>query len=296
MPYHQNVYDLLQLEPGECPIAARMIAAHEFECGLLPAAVCEWYQVPNVVLPRADEWSLENEHGTSWHEFSGDDHPVTLDQVLDNFAAIAQEGGPPHVRVISDQQGAVSWFIEVDGSEDPPVWIGTDEEDTTDWEQTAERFSDFVFEWIADTYLESHTPLSENWHGRNDDEFDDLPIKPRFVKVHINGLWLRTPDEPLTAPIIDFLTEQFGEPERIARPGDVTTYTYRPEGGTIRVTADDPAHPDPLSAWWVHADTPERLAEFARLLLPWGTLRDTLRADTAPARDVLHRSHTGASN
>ena len=62
------------------------------------------------------------------------------------------------------------------------------------------------------------------------------------------------------------------------------------------MTADAPAYLDPLSAWWIHAATPERLAEFARLLLPWGTLGATLRADTAPARDVLHRIRTGAPN
>jgi len=87
--------------------------------------------------------------------------------------------------------------------------------------------------------------------------------------------------------VIDCLTEQFGEPERAAREGDVTTYTFRPNGGTVRVTADQPALTGALSAWWVHADTPERLAEFPRMLTPWGTLRDTHRADTDAARALL---------
>ena len=29
IPYHQNVYDLLQIEPGASPEAARMIAEYE---------------------------------------------------------------------------------------------------------------------------------------------------------------------------------------------------------------------------------------------------------------------------
>ena len=49
VPYHQNVYDLLQLEPGVCPKAARMIATHEARHGPLPASVREWYRVPGVV-------------------------------------------------------------------------------------------------------------------------------------------------------------------------------------------------------------------------------------------------------
>ena len=58
--------------------------------------------------------------------------------------------------------------------------------------------------------------------------------------------------------MIDFLTDHFGEPERTPRPGDVTTNTFRPQGGTIRVTADHPALTGGLSAWWLHADAPER--------------------------------------
>jgi hypothetical protein len=93
--------------------------------------------------------------------------------------------------------------------------------------------------------------------------------------------------------VIDFLIEQFGEPEVTPRAGNVSTYHFRPPGGTIRVTADEPTLMGGLSAWWVHADTPERLAEFATLLLPWGTLRDTLRADTDPAREVLKHVRGG---
>ncbi|MCI0700989.1 MAG: hypothetical protein L0241_07895 [Planctomycetia bacterium] len=51
VPYHQNVYDLLQLEPGESPEAARMIAEHEAQHGSLPASVKEWYLGPNLVDP-----------------------------------------------------------------------------------------------------------------------------------------------------------------------------------------------------------------------------------------------------
>ena len=111
---------------------------------------------------------------------------------------------------------------------------------------------------------------------------------PGLYPLH-NCPWLRSRDEPFQPPIVDFLIDRFGEPERTPRAGSVTTYAFRPSGGTIRVTADEPALTGGLSAWWVHADTPERLAEFAELLLPWGTLRDTLRADTDPARDVLKR-------
>src|SRR5262249_11954973 len=137
------------------------------------------------------------------------------------------------------------------------------------WHKENDCFSGFVADLVSGTHF---------WPGC----YDEAAF-PGFR----NGLWLRTPDEPFQPPVIDFLTDLFGEPHRAPRPGDVTTYTFQPGNGTIRVTADHPARTGALSAWWVHADTPERLAEFARMLLPWGTLRDTLRADTDPAREVL---------
>lgn len=111
-------------------------------------------------------------------------------------------------------------------------------------------------------------------------------VKP-FEHDYANGLWLRSPAEPFEPAVIDFLIDQFGEPERTPRPGNVTTYTFRPDGSIIRITADEPKLGGGLSAWWVHADTPEKLAELARLIVPFGTLRETLRADTDPARNVL---------
>jgi hypothetical protein len=52
VPYHQNVYDLLQLEPGESPEAAQLIAEHEARHGPVPASVREWYLVPQVLQKR----------------------------------------------------------------------------------------------------------------------------------------------------------------------------------------------------------------------------------------------------
>lgn len=294
IPYHQNVYDLLQIEPGESPEAARMIVEHEFEYGLLPASVYEWYHVPNVVLLSRAEWSLEAEEETLWAELSGDAHPHTLDRVLERFGQIGEFTEPPCVAVLTEQQGGFCWYVQVnrvedDDYDDPPMWIGPSEVYHREWEQVADRFSDFIWQGASAAYLDSYTRLSGNWLSADVGELGYDPNEPRFVKHYSNGLWLRTPAEPLQPPVIDFLTDQFDEPERTPRPGSVTTYTYRPEGGTIRVTADEPALTGGLSAWWVHADTPERLAEFAKLLLPWGTLRETPRADTDPAREVLSR-------
>jgi hypothetical protein len=155
-------------------------------------------------------------------------------------------------------------------------------------------FSEFLFAWFAFYYHgletitdDSFVPLRFMSHNADPGARHQAPPKP-----YHNGLWLRSPAEPFQPPVIDFLIDHFGEPQRTPRPGNVTTFTFRPDGGTIRVTADEPTLTSALSAWWVHADTPDRLAEFAALLAPWGTLRESLRADTDPARAVLQRLRT----
>lgn len=282
VPYHQNVYDLLGIEPGEDPDAARMIVAHEAEHGPLPASVREWYLVPKVVplTTPAGHWSAAR-HGTIWFEFSNGDQVISLDQVL----TAIRSSDDQFACVIVENQACNRWYLRLDGSDNPPVWSDNDwESNPARWAEVAPTFSDFTADWFAVFYTQDWTHFHKaGWPPRTKGVDD-------FEKSYRNGLWLRSPAEPFAVPVIDLLTEQLGEAERTPRPGDVTTYTFRPDGGTVRVTADHPAHPEPLSAWWVHADTPERLAEFARLLTPWGTLRDTLRADTDAAREVWSRA------
>jgi len=270
VPYHQNVYDLLQIEPGESPEAARMIAEHEAQHGPLPASVREWYLVPNMVLLVWGNQALTQFRETIWfdpHEFY---RAFPLNQVL-HACAVGHQ-----VPIMDEHQGVTNWMIELDGTDDPPVLCDHGEGEST--------FSAFIGQWFAFLYMVGEWLPSGLRRPPTIKQIQTHPAKP-----YTNGLWLRVADEPFQPPVIDFLTDQFGEPKRTLRPGGVTTYTYRPPGGTIRITADEPALTGGLSAWWVHAETPERLAEFAAILLPWGTLRETLRADTDPARDVLKR-------
>ena len=274
VPYHQNVYDLLQLEPSECPEAARMIAEHEAAHGPLPASMREWYLVPNVVpLQHSVEWDPDYARGTRWFDTTGGNRPTSLDSLLDRLVYAVADSEFPYVGALSmgGIAGCGGWNIHITGSDDPPVLHDIDGaeyvEDMSPWTDT---FSEFVFLSVCAPSLSNHAKL--------------LPQK------HSNGLWLRTPSEPFTPAVIDYLTEQLGEPERTPRPGNVTTYTFRSPNNTVRVTADEPELVGALSAWWVHADTLERLADLARLIIPFGTLRDTLRADTDPAREVLQMS------
>lgn len=271
IPYHQNVYDLLQIEPGESPEAARMITEHEAKHGPLPASVREWYLVPNAVPLREthEAVGMSPHHARSLMlEYTNDPSPIDLEWLLRRCATT-----PDRVVELTYEFDGHWWLLQLTG-DDPPVKYGWER---SDWPGDSVPFSVFLAEWFALGSLPPFGTVAES----------------RRQQPHSNGLWLRVPDEPFQPPVIDFLIDRFGEPQRTPRPGGVTTYAYRPPGGTIRVTADEPALTGGLSAWWVHADTPERLAELAELLLPWGTLRVTLRADTDPARDVLKRVRGG---
>jgi hypothetical protein len=283
VPYHQNVFDLLQLEPAESPEAARMITEHESQHGPLPTSLREWYLVPDMVPLDTPEEAETSDvgPGTLWHDYLPHDmgmryHVTPLADVLYRCANARLHEPEPLVEVLHTWGYYTwTWSVKLDGSDDPPVRVeperighrpGPPKERLT-------SFSEFAAALFAEFYLNRSDPFVEGNRGA--------------PPIHANGLWLRTPVEPFALPVIDFLHDQFGEPERTPRPGNVTTHTFRPDGGTIRVTTDEPSLAGGLSAWWVHAETPDRLAELGRLLLPWGTLRDTLRADTDPAREVL---------
>lgn len=284
IPYHQNVYDLLGIEPAVCPDAARMIAAHEATYGPLPASVREWYLVPNAVPLQFSMgyWDNEVAWGTLWHDYSNGDVILSLEQVLNDFAATPEQPSGNRVRIASENGVTVSWWIEAAGAGDPRVWRESSDSGDPVWDVEADCFSNFLAAWITRYYQHDWAPISRM-------SADGRAEARGYVKEHGNGLWLRAPDESFHPPVLDFLAERFGDPHLTPRADNVTTYTWRPAGGTLRVTADEPGLTGGLSAWFLHAETPERLSQFAELLVPWGTLRDTLRADTEAARAVLNR-------
>jgi hypothetical protein len=169
--YHQNVFDLLDLEPRASAAALRQIKACERRCGQpLPASVRDWYMTAGVV--PLDGEVEEDEAGYLWHEYSNADHPVPLASVLRAFESadvpgdrafcLRSSGGRRFVCILIENQAVVSWLVEVDGSDDPPVWVDNDSHLLNDWEQVAPSFSSFLFDWFASYYRRDFTPLSVN--------------------------------------------------------------------------------------------------------------------------------------
>ena len=316
VPYHQNVYDLLQAETRLLPEALASIRDWEQRTGTpFPAAMAEWYSSEGEL--RCGEEARELWRVSLvdlWSEFSNDERAHPLAELFGSNNRPEQMWTLPEgysgaeypklfFRLIAENQGNFVLFAYADGSDDPPVFTTDAEcgpwlEGGRDWVdedgdfngergwQPVGTFREVLFLWVASYYHEDFTPISYK-HRAYSTGFSPEHAPP---KPYLNGLWLRTPDEPFHPPVIDFLAERLGDPHLTPRPGNVTTHTWRPPGGTVRVTADEPGLTGGLSAWWVHAETPERLAALAEMLLPWGTLRETLRADTDPARDVLSRA------
>jgi hypothetical protein len=290
--YHQSVFDLLGIQPSVSPQARKMIASWEKTQGRrLPEAVRQWYLVDRVVALRENQ----DEEGHLWYDFSNMDQPVPLKTVLRQFVGRRGEEPLPwvawsagRVPVLVENQGVCSWYVQPDGSDDPPVVVDESYDDKTslvvEWVRIADRFSHFVFDWVARFYFEDWTPLSER------SPYPYQRTRPAREKPFLNGLWLYAPDaEALAPPFLDFLIEFFTEDSREAISQGVMQYAFHDENGRVRVTTDEYGEEDGVSAWWLHADSREALFRLAKRIVWCCDLREKLRHWTKQARPVMDR-------
>jgi hypothetical protein len=289
LSYHQNVFDLLDIEPAPSEAALRMIEECERRCQKrLPAAVRDWYALDGVVHLPDDPLTVE--YGYLWWDYSNDDHPVALAEVLRAFER-GVGAGPrsrrPDVTVLVENQGCCSWYIRLDGSDDPPVRVDLDFE-TGGSKTVAPHFSEFVFDWIAGYYCQDYTPLShKSYRARDFKPYMRRPLRP---KLYAKGLWLRSPREPaLLPPHIDHLIETLREEPHHMQEGGPTTYRFTAPGARLRVTTDHWEVAGGHSAWWLHASSARALADLARRVWHIGSLSRSLLASTEAAQAVLER-------
>src|SRR5688572_30211498 len=80
--YHQNVFDLLDVEPPASAEAVGMIEACEGRAGRrLPRSLRDWYTWEGVVPLRSRRRGEES----LWYTYSNMDHPQALAEVLEGF-------------------------------------------------------------------------------------------------------------------------------------------------------------------------------------------------------------------
>lgn len=275
VPFHQNVRDLLDLGVGICPEAGRMIAEHEAAYGPLPAAVRDWYLIPNVVVREwpAGDWlaRMYGQAGTLWWALSNDDPSIPLAVVLANYARLVRGESPPegeptgeYLEVKRENQGNCNWWLALDGTDDPPVVRDSAHQsvDLFEWQRQANHFSEFVWRWVWYYHSVAYPARSR-----------PLTTFVRQHKPNAFAHWLCSSAHSYPAPVIDFLTEQLGEPtlhtlaDRPA-PG-VVQLTYTTDSGLVRLTTDRLDHHNPHAAWWVSGDTREEYERLCDLLRPW---------------------------
>ena len=299
VPYHQSVFDLLDLQPRESPQARAMIEACEARSGRrLPEAVRQWYLIDRVVALRHDaDWSsrARSQRDHLWYDYTNMDWPESLEMVLRQFAGEPAmmpgrvEGRPAGaVQVMNENQGVCRWYVQPDGTDDPPVVVDDyydfQAKQVVHWVRVADSFSAFVFSWFADYYFQEWTPLSEC--GRNTDGM----LRSQTEKPYLDGLWLYAPDaDPLAPPHLDFLIEQFDEDYRRQLTGGAMQYGFAHADGKIRVTTDDVGEEGGVATWWLHADSAENLYRLGERVLWCGNLGEALRHRTAVAGPVLDR-------
>jgi hypothetical protein len=123
LKYHQATFNLLNITP-EIDDAA-VLALDDLETRLeikLPAALREWYSLKNA----------------RQHLRCNDDHVLPIEKLgYDDFAS------EDMLLFIRENQDTAMWALQMDGSDNPPVFVSNDDYD--EWAMCAATFSDFVY-------------------------------------------------------------------------------------------------------------------------------------------------------
>lgn len=137
--FHRTALDLLRIHPPQTPVLAEKLRQLEQEQQLhLPASVQEWYTL----------------HGCMdiMQEISLMHSPVDITNydpdVFDQYRAASPHG--PMLPIMVENQGVWHLAVALTRSDDPPVYLAFQNQDTFTWHLHSEHFSDFVYAWVWD--------------------------------------------------------------------------------------------------------------------------------------------------
>src|SRR5262249_24523782 len=126
--YHQNVFDLLEVELPVSTVAVQMIERCERRCGRrLPASLREWYSFARTVRLHSGVGMPEgeNEPETLWSWFSHGGQPVPLQRVLEQLAVWIPDSDSEYPELMSLEENPdeqVYYCIPYEEGDDPCVW------------------------------------------------------------------------------------------------------------------------------------------------------------------------------
>ena len=246
--YHAQTFRLLGLVPSRRPDADVLLAGRESACGsAFPASVKEWFSLEGA----AELFSRSTQERMS---------PL---EALGSPGQVAQG----YLRVASENQGVVDWYVPLGGPDDPPVLVVDGDRKgplvAASLQIHAASFGTFLFDMFAEN---------------------------RFRGWQL-GTYLvargQAPDEAVLAELRAHLEEG---PRTDLRHRKIRRL-FGGAGWLTAVSADDdlPAH---LATWTFDAASPEALHDMVRVLWRLPGLADTIRPEgrrSAVAAGVIAR-------
>jgi len=255
LKYHAAAFRVLGRTPRVSEEALQLIERREAETGLrFPASVREWYSLEGAAELLADNCEESD--------------PVPLDQL-----GSQEEAELGWLRVMSDRDGVASWYVRLDGSDDPPVDV-CDDDAQPPFDLTESPWSSCFSVYVYD--LVSSAAVGGRRLGLQLNAKDERPDESDLARLRA-----RMEEGPRTE----------GDVVRL------TTYRFFNADGLVTFQ-DDPAEDGEgetsLGDWTVQGRTPEGLYNLCTLVWPIGTLSETLEcrwnySDADPADDVLRR-------
>jgi hypothetical protein len=232
------VLDLLGMHLDTPPRLLVIIDQREAACATrFPASVREWFSIES-----AD---------ALFHENTNEDHLQELTELGD-----PQEAAQGYLKVATENQGVVAWYIRLGDGDDPPVYDNNDEWNDdlskTGWRKNSKTFTNFIFDMIATHHF-------HGWYsGMRLSAIDQQPGPDELRQLRH---WFQE------GPVTDEL--------------DSKVYRFFNVAGLVTIRSVTPEHIARSEAEWaIETDSPDELFEFSKKLWRFGTLSQTLKAES----------------
>jgi hypothetical protein len=142
LEYHRALFEMLDIEPVASEPFAQIVADREQALGrALPPSIVEFFRLRGI-------FDLFDQN-------SNNDSLIGGVYNADDRTKLRALGNPRHVeqgylQVAVENQGVVTWFAQLDGSDDPPVFHDSDmsagdDLSEVEWSPVASTFSGFLF-------------------------------------------------------------------------------------------------------------------------------------------------------
>jgi len=235
LKYHQQILNLVGIEPDMLAGRVAVIEERERACGIrFPASVREWFAIES-----AEKLFYEN---------TNQDH-------LEKLASLGdpRDTTQGYLKVATENQGCVAWYVRLGEGDDPPVYDNNDEwnEDLskTNWQLDSKTFTNFIFDMMSFCHF-------GGWLS--------------YMHLSAEDQW-PSPNE------LGLLRDWLQEGPRIETP-DAMVYRFFNTRGMITIRAAMPGQPaGAIAVWNIAAEELEDLFEFAKKLWPVGTLSLTMK-------------------